>query len=104
MPRGQRCRIAGRFFRNGMIWALTLKVIAKQIKLRDLLVGPVNALETGQRYWLALDVEYQVALGLFETQKLLNGDRRALFCGRAFYGRLLLRGCFWLCHGSTLGA
>src|SRR6266567_1693512 len=49
-----------------------MKVIAEQIKLSDLFVRPVNALEMRQRHMLAIHIQQQLAFWLFEREKLTD--------------------------------
>ena len=76
-----------------------VEVVTKQIKLRDLLVGPVDAFEAGNWDWLSFDIHYQIAFRLFQFKKICNGDGVALFSRRAFNAGLFLGTCFRICHG-----
>jgi hypothetical protein len=41
------------------------EVVTKQLKLRDLFVRPIDALEAGERNALAIDCQRQICFGIF---------------------------------------
>ena len=61
-----------------------VKVVAQQFELRNFLAGPIDAIETGERDALALDLQNQIALWFLESEKFFARDRQALALTRAF--------------------
>src|SRR5213075_204661 len=72
-------------FEEGHYLRANLQIVRKQIELRQLLVRPVDAIETGDGYPLAFDVENQVAFRFLEREKFLGRDCRSLFLPRDLY-------------------
>jgi catecholate siderophore receptor len=56
-----------------------LQVIAEQVKLREFLRRPINAVQAGKRNVLTFDFQYQIAFWLFQSQELCGCDCRSIF-------------------------
>src|SRR5207237_5498253 len=67
-----------------------LEVVTKEIELGDLLVGPIDAIDVGERHVLAVNFQNQIALGFLEREKLLARNGRAFPLARALTFRRFL--------------
>src|SRR5438093_249168 len=53
------------------------EIITKEIELGDPLVGPINTIDVGERYLLAVNFQNQIALGFLQREKFVARNSRA---------------------------